>query len=993
MADFDTSTSGFRSGNPGDTGKHKGETDFKYRKFLESTAQLLYRLTPDGKRLIEVSGTGVSEQNLDMSSGIESLFESIHPDDRQNVVQSWRDALISRSVFYSEHRIRRSDGTLGWMLSRAVPITGSDGELFEWIGTALDISRHKQTEDELNTARKIAEFEHRQLWEIFRHSPAMIATLKGKDHVFDQINPLYQKSLGDRELIGKPVAEAIPEFINQGLIDLLDHVYEKGEIIQAKEKKIYLNRKEGGEPDEAYFNFVCIPVRSEDTHQVTGVSLHAVEVTGHVMARRQAEMQSKALHVSKERFRTIVESATEYAIFTMDMNGRINSWNSGARRLLGWSTEEAIGKHSEILFPDPGGVGSEKASREIRTAWETGSATNERWHIRKDGSYFWASGMVMAIRDPENEKITGFVKIIQDKTEQKRREEQDRFHISLSDALRPLYDPVQIQMEASKVLGEHLGIAQVGYAKVDDDETWARTEGEYSDGQMLPFQGRRITLASFGERMVEEARKGVNIVVHDVNKDPRTASPKVLRTFKFLGIQSFAIIPLVKEGKLTAILFAANPEPTRWEDSNISLMRETAERTWSSVERARAEGALRESEHELRLLNETLEERIEERTSALVAYQDRLRSLASELNKAEERERQRLAAELHDNLGQILAMCKMELDLLKLDLDDGENHTSINGLSNLISEGIRYTRELMSELKPPPALDKEDVVSAIEWVAGVMKKHGLQVTIFDDGLPKPLSEEMRTTLFQSVKELLFNVVKHADVKEAFVKLKRLDKEVEVLVIDHGKGYQPDEETFTHGGESGFGLFNIRERVDLLGGRMRVDSSPGEGTTTAIYAPLTAEEVVDNGERSPDDVTVREPKVQERVRQHQKIRVLLVDDHEMMREGLQEMIESQEDITVIAAATDGYEAVKLAMEFSPDVIVMDVDMPGKNGIDATREILSEDPEIRVIGLSLHENPEVSSAMRSAGASAYLTKTEVFETLCETIRSEAMVTRHV
>src|SRR5690625_5992199 len=71
----------------------------------------------------------------------------------------------------------------------------------------------------------------------------------------------------------------------------------------------------------------------------------------------------------------------------MDMNGRINSWNSGARRLLGWSTEEAIGKHSEILFPDPGGEGSEKASREIRTAWETGSATNERWHIRKDGSY------------------------------------------------------------------------------------------------------------------------------------------------------------------------------------------------------------------------------------------------------------------------------------------------------------------------------------------------------------------------------------------------------------------------------------------------------------------------------------------------------------------------------------------------------------------------------------------------------------------------------
>src|SRR5690625_3807456 len=93
MADFDTSKSGFRSGNLGDTDKHKGETDFKYRKYLESIAQVVYRLTPDGKRLIEVSGTGINQQNLDMSSGVDSILESIQPDDHRIVGSYWYDVL------------------------------------------------------------------------------------------------------------------------------------------------------------------------------------------------------------------------------------------------------------------------------------------------------------------------------------------------------------------------------------------------------------------------------------------------------------------------------------------------------------------------------------------------------------------------------------------------------------------------------------------------------------------------------------------------------------------------------------------------------------------------------------------------------------------------------------------------------------------------------------------------------------------------------------
>lgn len=118
-----------------------------------------------------------------------------------------------------------------------------------------------------------------------------------------------------------------------------------------------------------------------------------------------------------------------------------------------------------------------------------------------------------------------------------------------------------------------------------------------------------------------------------------------------------------------------------------------------------------------------------------------------------------------------------------------------------------------------------------------------------------------------------------------------------------------------------------------------------------------------------------------------IRVLLVDDHKMMREGLRKIVNEQDDLRVIAEASNGEEAVHLAQEEVPDIIVMDVNMPVMDGITATQEIMAKVSGQRIIGLSLHDHDKVISSMRSAGATAYLTKNEAFETLCATIRSEA------
>ncbi len=222
----------------------------------------------------------------------------------------------------------------------------------------------------------------------------------------------------------------------------------------------------------------------------------------------------------------------------------------------------------------------------------------------------------------------------------------------------------------------------------------------------------------------------------------------------------------------------------------------------------------------------------------LLEHQAKLKSLASQLSLTEEHERHRLATDLHDQISQSLVISKIKLDQLRKSSNSDEFNEPLEDVSNCLGQIIDNTRTLTFDLSYPILYELGFEAAVAEWLTDqIQEKHSIKTEFVDDGHQKPLDDDIRVLLFRNVRELLINVVKHAQANKVSVSIHKVKDNIRVSVEDDGVGFDPVEVTSMAAKRAEFGLFSIRERLEQLGGLIEIDSRRSYGSKITMTAPL------------------------------------------------------------------------------------------------------------------------------------------------------------
>ncbi|HSB67721.1 MAG TPA: response regulator [Candidatus Methylomirabilis sp.] len=732
-------------------------------------------------------------------------------------------------------------------------------------------------------------------------------------------------------------------------------------------------------------------------------------------ASEQALRESaQALRESRELLEAVIEGTTD-AIFVKDLTGRYCLFNTAAARFTGKTADEVLGKDDTFLFsPDQAkliqeGDGTVMADRETRTYEETlvTAQGDRKTYITTKGPLF-----------DEQRNVTGLFGVARDITERKRAEAERETAAGFLRLVNESEGKADLIRAAATFFQEQSGCEAVGIRlKEGDDYPYyevrgfseefvlvesrlcARDEagqprrdgdgnpvleclcGDVIGGRLDPSQPVFTASGSFWTNSITDLLAGTGERVPFAPTRSRCTGE---------GYESMALIALRVGDERLGLLQLNDRRKGRFSAEAIALWERLAGHLAVAFVKCRVEEALRKAHDELEL-------RVRERTAELsgalqtLGHQsEQLRELATELTLAEQRERRRLAEVLHEGLQQLLVSAKLRVSLLDKGPDPAVRE-ACREIDEFLTEGLAFSRDLTRELSPP-ILHAAGLTPALEWLAHwMLEKHDLTIDLRMDDNILPDTEAMTALLFQSVRELLFNVVKHARVRRARVEVTRRDDQVEIGVSDTGVGFDPASLRREEHPSGGFGLFSICQRLELLGGRMDIESAPGQGSRLRLLAPLRPPQPP--GRAAGMDVPVRagdagtvgaRDEVAPATDPARKIRVLVVDDHTVVRQALARMLREEPDIEIVGEAPDGRVAVEMARQLLPDVITMDISMPGMDGIKATRAIHAEFPQMRVIGLSMFEESEQARAMREAGAVAYVTKSGAPETLLAAIR---------
>ncbi len=779
------------------------------------------------------------------------------------------------------------------------------------------------------TARKRGEAQLAEREEKLRlfieHSPVALAMFDRQMRYLHASRRWKQDlSLGEADLRGRSHYDVFPE-IPQRWREIHQRAL-AGEVIHADEDRF----------DRADGSVQWLRWEVRPWYDAAGEGGGILIFTEEITARKQAE---NALRQSEARFRAVFEQAAVGIGRVRFDDARWIDVNDTFCRMLGYSREEMQATPwPQMTHPDD--IELDLIPFRRMAAGEIGFYTVEKRFIHKDGHMVWARLTLSLVRDAEG-KPDYEVAIIEDIGERKAAEKQ---LLESEQRFRDMAD----------------NISQLAW--MADENGWTF----WYNKRWYEYTGTTLQeMAGWGWRKVHHPDH-VQRVVEKISRCFRTGEfwedtfPLRSHSGEYRWFLSRAVPIRDETGKVV-----------RWFGTSTDVTEQRA-----------AADALQKARDEL-------EERVSQRTAELQSRAEQLARLTSEMTLTEERERRRIATVLHDHLQQLLVGARMQLDMLARQGEPGQRE-DVDRVKRTVQDAIDASRSLTAELSPP-ILHDAGLVAGLHWLARWMNdKHGLRVHLDVAPDVRAEREDTRVIVFQSVRELLFNVVKHAGVDEAFVKLSMPDHQLQATVEDRGRGMEPTAlQRIDDKHEGGFGLLSIRERMTMLGGSFDIQTEVGRGSRFTLTvpiqppAPLPPVEEVRAEQLTPPTPPVARPTHPPGGRR--PIRLLLADDHAVMRQGLATVLSQHDDLEIVGEAADGLDALEQARRLQPDVVLMDFSMPRMNGVEATRQIHQLLPDVKVIGLSMYEESERAEAMRSAGAWAYLSKTGQLHVLVETIRS--------
>jgi PAS domain S-box-containing protein len=616
------------------------------------------------------------------------------------------------------------------------------------------------------------------------------------------------------------------------------------------------------------------------------------------------------------------------AVIATDEAGLVTFINPVAESLTGWKQDEAIDQPVQEVFRVVDEHTRKVVDDPVRKVLQSGkivALANHTVLLRKGGGEVPIDDSGAPILDTRG-RILGVVLVFRDISGRRRAEEAlQRSQRKLSTILEQIPDGVGvINRDGEFILSNSALRAYISSTMPSvHPEGMKRFHSWDADGRPLPPDQWPGPRALRGE----------------------IVSPGV--EFRYTG----------DDGSDVWVLVSAVPYRSEDEDENVGAIAVVKDIT-----------DLKKTEQKLRQLNETLEQKVAERTRVIESRSKQLQALAVEMIEAEEHERRRLADHLHGELQQMLAAAKIQLEAVSQGQPD---ELILSNVRHLLEASIRESRHLAHELFPQ-VLQRADLGDALKWIARHFREQfGLQVALEIDATRQAESKPIKMFLFRAVKELLFNVVKHADVKSARIDLAMSDGCLVLTVSDRGRGIKPDILNID-AAPVGLGLLSLRERAQYLGGSLAIETSPGLGSRVTLKVPVS----VANADEVPRPMArqqIQTPAENACDAGVDITRVLFVDDHRMLRRGLINLVGNQPGIDVAGEASNGREAIEQVRQLKPDVVVMDVSMPEMDGIEATRHIKAQWPEVRVIGLSMFEEEHISHSMLEAGAEAFVSKT--------------------